>query len=103
MTLRYLVFDYSEDTDDGGSFDAMASVLAPQVIEVEAEIAQVLAWIRAQFPGMQGPVEEGGEWDFDLQVVSENDTTPRQTYSLVITGTPMFSDAFKIRFGTSLA
>jgi len=103
VTLRYLVFDYSEDTGDGGSFDAMASVLAPQVAEVEAEIAQVLAWVKARFPGMQGPVEEGGEWDVDLQVVTENDAVPRQTYSLVIAGTPAFCEAFQGKFGSSIA
>jgi hypothetical protein len=103
VTLRYLVFDYSEDADDGGSFDAMASVLAPQVAEVEAEIEKVLAWANAQFPGMQGPVEEGGEWDIDLQVTSENDAAPRQTYSLVMAGTPAFCEAFQIKFGSAVA
>jgi len=103
VTLRYLVFDYSEDTGDGGSFDAMASVLAAQVVEVEAEIAKVLAWAHARFPGMQGPVEEGSEWDVDLQVVSENDAAPRQTYSLVVAGTPVFCSAFQARFSGAIA
>lgn len=102
MTLRYLVFDYSDDTGDGGSFDAMASVLAPQVAEVEAEIAKVLAWVHARFPGMQGPVEEGGEWDIDLQVVAENEAAPRRTYSLVLAGTPGFCEAFQLKFGSSV-
>ncbi len=106
MTLRYLVFDYSDYSDDSGSsgsFDAMASVLLPEAGAVEAEIAWVLAWARAQFPGQQGPVDDGGEWDFDLQVVSENDAVPRQAYSLVITGTPTFSDAFQLEFGSAVA
>ena len=103
MTLSYLVFDYSEDNGEGGSFDAMASVLAPQVPEVEAEIAQVLAWAKAQFPGVQRPVEDGGEWDLDLQVVSVNDPIPRQTYALVIAGTPTFCDAFHLKFASAIA
>jgi len=103
MTLSYLVFDHSEDAGDGGSFDAMASVLAPQVAEVEAEIAQVLAWAHAQFPGLQRPLEDGGEWDFDLQVVSENDALPRQTYSLAIAGTPAFCEAFQAKFASAIA
>ena len=102
MTLRYLVFDYSEDTGESGSFDAMASVLAPQVAEVESEIAQVLAWINVRFPGMQGPIEDSGEWDFDLHVISENDPVPRQTYSLVIAGTPTFCEAFQRKFQSAV-
>ena len=44
MTLNYLDFDYSEDADGTGTFDAMASVLPAQLPALHAEITQVLAW-----------------------------------------------------------
>ncbi|MGH8759321.1 MAG: hypothetical protein ACREVW_07390 [Burkholderiales bacterium] len=44
MTLNYLSFDYSEDTDRSGSFEAMASVWPEQVASLQAEIIQVLSF-----------------------------------------------------------
>ncbi|MDM0038562.1 hypothetical protein QTH89_19175 [Variovorax sp. J22G21] len=103
MPLRWLDFDYSEGTDDTGVFDAMASVAPQHAAAVEAEIAQVLAWAEATFPGGRGPVEEGGEWDSDLQVVEENDGTPRQTFSLAIGGSTAFCEAFRMQFGEAIS
>lgn len=71
MPLRYLDFDYSEDFEGSGTFDAMAAVAPAQVSAVHAEVAEVLAWAHAQFPGGCGPADEGGEWDYDLQAVQE--------------------------------
>ena len=99
MPLRWLDFDYSEGTDDTGVFDAMASVAPQHAAAVEAEIAEVLAWVEATFPVGRGPVEEGGEWDSDLQVVEEDDGTPRHTFSLSISGPPRFCEAFRMQFG----
>ena len=120
MTLNYLDFDYSESEDEAGTFDAMASTLPPQVPAVHAEIAQVLGWAHAAFPGLRGPLDEGFEWDFNLQGMQEftafetlnyhADThrlsvtasppgAPRHTVTLSVTGTPAFCLAFRQQFG----
>ncbi len=116
MNLQYLDFDHSEDTGGVGTFDAMASTAPQHVAQVHAEIAEVLAWAHATFPGARGPVEDGGEWDYDLQEMREftaSDTlqydeatrslrvtpgatgTPRHTATLSISGTEAFCAAFR--------
>ena len=49
MTLAYLDFDYSEDTEGIGVFDAMASTAPDRAGDVDAEIALVLDWASATF------------------------------------------------------
>lgn len=101
--LRWLDFDYSEGTDDTGVFDPMTSVAPARAAAVEAEIAQVLAWAEAHFAGLRGPVEEGGAWDADLQVVEEEDRSGlRQSYSFTLSGSPAFCEAFRAQFGESV-
>ena len=119
MTLHYLEFDYSEDADGHGSFDAMASAGPAQLAALESEVMQVLAWAH-RGPARRGPLDEGGEWDYELQGVQEVATTldvaydppasrlaiepgptgaPRVTLSLTISGTPQFCEAFRAEFG----
>jgi hypothetical protein len=102
MSLRWLDFDYGEGTDDTGVFDAMASVELKNVPAVEAEIAHVLAWGEATCAGRRGPVEEGGEWDFDVQVIDEPGTVPRRCFSVSISGTSSFCEAFNEQFGQAI-
>jgi hypothetical protein len=118
MTLDFLEFDYSEDDQGHGSFDAMASATPAQLPALQAEIVQVLQWAQREFPDAQGPLDEGGEWDVELQGVQEVPTAldvhyaggqlrlqarasgaPRVTLSLTLTGTPMFCAAFRQAFG----
>ncbi len=120
MRLHYLDFDYSEDAQGQGSFDAMASVPAHRVAAVRAEIAQVLDWAGALFPGGRAPLDEGGEWDYSLEgqqewiapeAITYDEATrqfssrldapgaPRHTLTLSLTGTPQFCDAFRQQFG----
>ena len=66
MTLHYLEFDYSEDADGHGSFDAMASVMPAQLAALQAEVISVLAWAHREFEGRRGPLDEGAEWDLSL-------------------------------------
>jgi hypothetical protein len=120
MTLHYLDFDYSEDTGGIGTFEAMASTGALQLPALQAEIARVLDWAHAAFAGTRGPVDEGGEWDYDLQAQQEftvpehmaydPDTRrfsvhpgtagmPRHTVTLSLSGTGGFCDAFRQQFG----
>ncbi|MDR6518407.1 hypothetical protein [Variovorax atrisoli] len=96
--LRYLDFDYSEDTEGHGTFDAMASTSPDKTPEVRAEVAQVLAWAEAAFPDARGALDDGGTWDYDLQASSEDD--PRyETITLSISGTADFCAALRERFG----
>ena len=115
--LSYLEFDASEGEEGHGSFDAMAAVAPAQLAALQAEIARVLAWAHAQF-GPPRPLDEGGEWDVELQGVRERSTLldveyrppagldlhergeapPRTTLSLTISGTPAFCEAFRHAF-----
>ena len=120
MNLQYLDFDYSEDADGTGTFDAMASVSPAQLPALHAEISQVLAWAHRQFPDACGPSEEGGEWQYDLQGVQEVATPlalqfdaaaeciatvpgtpapPRTTITLSISGNAGFCAALREAFG----
>lgn len=97
--MQYLDFDTSEDEHGYASLEAMASVPAPQVAAVQAEIQQVLDWAHAAFPGMQAPLDEGGEWDFQVQQQPELVAgQPRQKVTLSLTGTPQFCEAFRGQF-----
>lgn len=71
MALDYLDFDYSEDDEGTGCWDAMASVPPPRVPALAAEIEQLLRWAHGSFAGRRGPVEEGGDWDYELQAQDE--------------------------------
>ena len=119
MNLDYLDFDYSEDADGHGTFDAMASVPPAQVHRLQADIAAVLQWAHRQFPDACGPEEDGGEWQYDLQGTQETRTPlsvqfdvsngrlettagtaqpPLTTLSLSLSGTPRFCDALRAAF-----
>ncbi|MBT2299553.1 hypothetical protein J7E70_03650 [Variovorax paradoxus] len=95
MTLNYLDFDYSEDTEGIGVFDAMAATAPDQAAAVDAEIALVLDWASASFPDRRGPVGDGGDWDYDLQDMQEGGW---RTVTLSISGTREFCAAFSLRF-----
>lgn len=119
MTLQYLDFDHSEDAHGHGSFEAMASVPAARLVALQAEIALVLDWAHANFPGQRAPLEEGGEWDYLLQaqqewhapeVLTYDETQrrfssrlgpagpPRHAVTLVLSGSASFCDAFRHKF-----
>lgn len=118
MVLDYLEFDFSGDAQGQGSFDAMASAAPGQLAALEAEVAAVLGWAERQF-GPAAPVEEGGDWDYELRGVREVATPlavryvpgaatlqvqagepdpPRVTLVLTISGTEPFCDAFRAAF-----
>jgi len=120
MTLDYLDFDFSTDAQGHGSFDAMAAVAAAQLPALRAEVVRVLDWAQRDFAGHRGPLDDGGDWDYELQGVQEVATTldvrydgpaqrlelqpgatgaPRVTLSLTLTGTPAFCEAFRQAFG----
>lgn len=120
MTLDYLDFDYSEDAEGHGSFDAMAAAAPAQLPALQAEVLRVLQWAQQAFPQARAPLEDGGEWDYALHGVEEVATAlearvepdagrltlerrgsgpPRVTLSLTLSGTPDFCAALRAAFG----
>ncbi|RUP23949.1 MAG: hypothetical protein EKK45_27220 [Curvibacter sp.] len=89
MTLDWLDFDASEDTDEGVTFDAMASVWPDQLSLVLTEAAAVLAWARQAF-GLERPLDEGGAWDVDLQAWRE--TQPARSLSIDLHNARLLAD-----------
>ena len=67
MMLSYLDFERTEDTDGAVTLDAMASVSPSEMPAVLAEVDVVLGWLQSRFGARQGPLDEGGAWDADLQ------------------------------------
>jgi VCBS repeat-containing protein len=121
MSLNYLEFDYSEDADGVGTFDALAATAPAQHATVLTEVTTVLAWAHHAFEAQRAPLDEGGEWDYDLQswrefsavdvlhfdensgevsVQPQAAGAARHTVSVSITGTPGFCAAFRERFQT---
>lgn len=122
MTLHFLDFDYSEDEEGTGTWDAMASVPTERLPELLAEITALLDWAHAEFGALRGPVETGGLWDYDLQCerdglpllalgfdIHERQIHPRPqsqpqawvTLTLSLSGGPAFAAAFVDRFGAT--
>lgn len=120
MALNYLHFDYGEDTQGVGTLEAMVSTWPEQVPAVQAELVRVLDWAFTSFAGRRGPLEEGGDWDYDLQGLLEFTAPqtvaydaltrrlsvqpgpagkPRHTYTLTLSGTGEFCAAFRRQFG----
>jgi hypothetical protein len=101
MSLRWLDFDYSEGDDGTGVFDALTSVELRHAEAVQAEVDDVLAWAEQHFPGRRAPVEEGGDWDFELQLTDEPGDPPRRCFSLTLSGAAAFCEAFRERFAAA--
>jgi hypothetical protein len=68
--LHYLDFDFSEDTDGHGVFDAMASVGPPCGRTCRTK-RPVLDWALDRFPNGPGPLEDGNDWQFELAASRE--------------------------------
>jgi len=63
----YLVFDRSETEDGICSWDALASPNASHSLRLLDQTAALLQHLQQQL-GPPGPLEEGHDWDLDLQV-----------------------------------
>lgn len=124
MALDYLDFEYSEDEDGNGSWDAMASVAPARWGALLDEVRQVLQWAQQDFRGQRAPLDDGGDWDFDLHAQEDDKhngdhgralrirwdgaacavdaETPQAgsytTLTLTLTGNPAFGDALRQRF-----
>ena len=95
--MHYLSFDPSEDADGVTTLEAIASTAAGQHAAVMAEAQQVLDWAWQHFAHSHGPVDEGMDWDHDLQVQVEDDRW--HTVNLTLAGSPRFVEAFLAAFG----
>lgn len=117
MALDYLEFDYSEDEEGTGTWDAMASVKAERVPALAGEIEALLRWASQKFAGRQGALEDGNDWDYDLQAQDDDgqplsarfdraagklelqaSATGRTTVSLCLSGSTQFGDALRQAF-----
>ncbi|RZL42293.1 MAG: hypothetical protein EOP72_06200 [Variovorax sp.] len=99
--LRYLSFELHEDADGVLALEAMASTDAARHADVRAEVERVLDWARTRFPHTHGPVEEGLDWDDDLQVQVEADGWHALT--LTLTGSRRFVDELMAQFDGAAA
>lgn len=119
MALNYLDFEYSEDEDGNGTWDAMASVPDHRWNALLDEVRQVLHWASQSFRGRQAPLDEGGDWDFDLSTQDDDNGRPLRihwshasqaleadtpqpggytTLTLTLTGNAAFGDALRQTF-----
>lgn len=117
MPLDYLDFDYSEDDEGTATWDALASVTSERLPALTAEVEQLLHWASHRFAGRRGPIEEGGDWDFDLYAQQDDgqpmaidfDTATgrlelaaapgqRITLGLTLSASTAFSEALRRRY-----
>ncbi len=117
MKLHYLEFDFSGDEEGQGSFDALASVAPARLAGLQADVVRVLDWAERAF-GPAAALEEGGEWDYELQGARETSTPLRVQYGsgalelhdagpavgritlgLTLVGTAAFCEALRQAFG----
>ena len=83
MELHYLIFEASDDGGDIGTWEAMASARGNELARVLEEVEVVMQAALAQAPGVQGPLDEGGVWDADVQQQAEAEWV---TVTLTLTG-----------------
>ncbi len=95
--MHYLTFDLSDSGDGVSTLEAIASTAAAKHDEVMAEVQQVLGWAWRQFPHSHGALDEGLDWDHDLQVQMESGSW--HTVTLTLTGSQRFTADFIAAFG----
>lgn len=95
--MDFLTFDLTEVDDGVSSLEAMASTAVEQHAAVMAEVQRVLDWAWRCYPASHGPVDDGMDWDHDLQVTVENGGW--HTVTLTLTGSARFVRDFTAAFG----
>jgi hypothetical protein len=98
--MNFLTFQVDEVYEGVCSLEAMASTAVGQHAAVMVEVQKVLDWAWRQFPDAHGPIDEGMDWDHDLQVIVEDGGWHAVT--LTLTGTGRFVELFLARFGSAL-
>ena len=120
MNLQFLEFDCSEDSHGVVCWDALAQPAARHTPAMLEEVTQVLIWAHQFGSQAPGPLEDGADWDFDLQIRCGNmqvnclwqsadgklELSPQPAsgeeivLSLSISGTPEFAQAFRDQWTT---
>jgi hypothetical protein len=118
MDLQLLDFDCSEDAEGVVCWDALAQPAARHTHALLQEVSQVLGWAHGLGRPGPGPLEDGADWDFDVQVrLLGPDSTAAHAHwdpaqrvlqispqpganqsvvlSLSLSGTPGFAHAFR--------
>jgi len=95
--MDFLTFDLTEVDDGVSSLEAMASTAVQQHAAVMAEVQQVLDWAWHRYPQSHGPMDDGMDWDHDLQVTIEDGRW--HTVTLTLSGTARFVEEFIAAFG----
>ena len=124
MNLQFLEFDRSEDTEGVVCWDALAQPAANHTAALLREVTQLLGWASRFSTQGPGPLDEGADWDIDLQVQLHQPHSPhskpaqahwlaeqqtldihpspgpddRVALSLSLSGTPAFTQAFREQF-----
>ena len=103
----------------GADFELHYCARASERAALQAEVAAVLDWAHHGFAGVRGPLEDDGDWDYDLHASLEtvaaleldydpaarrlacqatSDGLPRYTLTLTLGGTAGFALALRERF-----
>lgn len=94
--MDFLTFEHTEVDDGVSSLEAMASTAVEQHTAVMAEVQKVLDWAWRRYPASHGPIEDGMDWDHDLQVTIEEGGW--HTVTLTLTGTARIVEEFLATF-----
>lgn len=95
--MDYLHFERSDDADGVVTLQAVAATRPDRHAAALAEAQQVLDWAWRRFAHSHGPLDEGHDWDHDLQVAVEGGDW--QVVTLTLAASPRFAEAFGAAFG----
>lgn len=97
--MHYLTFDIIDVGLGITTIEAMASTSAGQHPAALAEAQQLLAWAWAHFPDTHGCVDDGMDWDHELQVQVEDGGW--HTVALTLAASSRFMEAWRAAFPDS--
>ena len=91
--MQYLCFESCEVADGICALEVVASTGAAQHAAALAEVQQLLDWAWCHFPHTHGPVDDGMDWDHDLQMRVEPGGW--HTLTLSLAASERFAAAFQ--------
>jgi len=101
--LHWLTLDVSDNDEGVVTIEALAATDAAGHAAALAEARALLDWAWRTFPDTHGPIDDGGQWDHDLQVDLQVDVQAGGWHAVALTfsGTPEFARAFAAEFDVS--